>query len=92
MEKSSSTVLGIREEQLKSGQIVLAPNPVSSILNIATTDGRAIEEIILSDSHGRIIYEASDCSSIDISHLQDGIYFAKIKTSDGSHIQKIVKN
>jgi len=66
------------------------PNPVK---NIVTISGVAdIEAIEVTNINGkRVLNQISNASSIDMSGLQTGIYFAKITAAAGSKTVKLVK-
>ncbi|SCY71778.1 T9SS type A sorting domain-containing protein [Flavobacterium caeni] len=68
--------------------VLLAPNPVTDILNIQSQD--AIRLVSLTDVTGKIVLTASG-SSIDVAHLQKGVYFANIQTDSGSTVKKFIK-
>ncbi|MCL2168268.1 MAG: T9SS type A sorting domain-containing protein, partial [Lentimicrobiaceae bacterium] len=73
------------------------PNPTSGELRIESVDIR-VESVDIFDIYGRKLY-LSTCplvhlstATIDISHLQSGIYFMKVITDQGIVMKKIVKN
>jgi hypothetical protein len=68
------------------------PNPTNSIVNI--TSDFIIESIELYDIQGRILFtsmENNNQSILDISSKSKGIYFLKIKTENGSKVEKVIK-
>lgn len=76
---------------------VIYPNPVNNILNI---DGTAIKSIIITDVTGKtvlinyesILSQKHSKNEINISNLQNGVYFVKIQgVNDNTIIQKIIK-
>ena len=72
--------------------IVVSPNPTSSIINIKGNS--AIKLVELYDVQGRILAaktEDNTSINIDLSDKQNGIYFVKITTDNGSKVEKIVK-
>jgi len=74
--------------------IVVFPNPVNEVINIAAK-GTAIEKIIIVDMNGRIVKEAvfkgiSDIQ-MDLSELSKGIYMMSISSDKGSVVKKVVK-
>ena len=79
-------------EELNSS-LSIYPNPVSDRLYIETD--AVIEEVIVYDVFGRCkITETQshkDTKSIDISDLNNGIYFVKIRTAEGEIVKRIVK-
>jgi hypothetical protein len=72
--------------------ISVFPNPTNGNVNINSKFN--IKTIELYDIQGRIletVIENSNESIIDVSTRQNGIYFLKITTDEGSKVEKIVK-
>ena len=72
--------------------VAVAPNPTHSIVTI--TSKFNIKSIELFDVQGRILetsLEDDNTTKIDLSGKQNGIYFLKINTENGSKVEKIVK-
>ena len=84
---------GIEQLQIMNSGLRIYPNPTNSRLNIENGQFK-IENIEIYDIYGRNIVncQLSMDNSIDISHLTAGMYFIKIKTEQGTVIQKIIKN
>src|SRR5690554_8027201 len=72
--------------------ITLYPNPTADALVLATSDGIDISEVRLVDINGRLLevleFQLDKKVSIDVSHLANGIYFLRIRGSDGSLVTK----
>lgn len=62
----------------KDHDIVLYPNPASSILHIDNRTGQTISEITVYAINGTLVKTLSAVESIPVSDLQSGIYFVKI--------------
>jgi para-nitrobenzyl esterase len=78
-----------------STEVSLFPNPVSDVLNIRC--GADMREISLCDQTGRVVFTAPainrDNYEINTSHLPAGVYFARIRFSNGNNapvVRKIV--
>jgi len=75
--------------------ITLVPNPTTGELRVKSLELQ-IDEIEIYDICGKKISTHLTNSStnpcINISHLNSGIYFAKIKTEAGEIIKKVIKN
>ena len=85
----SNCALGIEtSSQLKN---VLYPNPVENIVTLKLNDEQ--NNIILTDILGQKLFEAVVKSNynIDMSVYKSGIYFLKVKNSQGSETIKIIK-
>lgn len=65
------------------------PNPVENQLFVET-DAR-VEEISVYDTYGRQL--TTDCGqqSINVSELNSGIYFVKVRTNDGEIVKRFIK-
>ena len=67
----------------------LYPNPTKDILKI---QGTSIKNITITNITGKIVV-ISKINEINISHLQNGIYFVKIENEGGKiFIEKVIKN
>lgn len=73
-------------------QVLIYPNPVSSIINIDLGDSIA-SEVILFDMNGRVMQTENivNSSGIEISNLANGMYLMQITTDKGVVSKKIVK-
>lgn len=88
---------GSNTNDFSNKEIVIAPNPVKSILHFQSL--YTIEQITIYDISGRMLLSNPNLQSfqnleglnIDISHLASGIYLVKIKTTEGETLKKIVK-
>ena len=73
------------------------PNPTTGELRIENGELR-IENVEIYDVYGRKLYLSthplvhSSTVNIDISHLQNGVYFVKIYTEAGVVTKKVIKN
>jgi Leucine-rich repeat (LRR) protein len=72
------------------GSISIYPNPSASLITINSQT--SIKNIQLYDAQGRILQSSIGTkNAIDISEKAKGVYFLKITTSQGSKIEKVVK-
>ena len=83
---------GIEEDGPSTGSetFVVWPNPTNGILHI---EADAIEKMEVYSLIGQCIMNAEKAESLDLSHLESGVYF--LKTSDGfgkMSVIKIIKN
>lgn len=93
-----TTSSGIHEP-FANNQLVIYPNPSSSIINIQFLEKNSfpveyhivnlLGEIVL---QGKLTFENSNKGNIDISNLTDGIYLIKLNNSKFFHSAKIIKN
>ena len=89
-------------EEIETGNISIYPNPTTGQLTIESPSLRGgttkqsseiIEKIEVCDISGRTVetWHAASLQTIDISHLSNGIYLLKVKTTEGETVRKIVK-
>jgi hypothetical protein len=72
--------------------ILVYPNPTKGTINV--TSNFNIKSIELYDIQGRIletVIENNNSLKLDISEKQNGIYFLKINSENGSKVEKIIK-
>lgn len=71
------------------------PNPANDLLSISSGNKVAFNHISLVDINGRLVkshtFNAVTEASINVSDLNAGIYFMKIKTAEGVLDKKIIK-
>ena len=83
--------LSIGEKHLDSS-VKIYPNPANDFVNIKASSN--INSIEMYDVQGRILMtglynEAS--ATLDLSRQSSGIYYLKIKTEEGSKVEKVIK-
>jgi len=96
-EKSPSNFEGVASKASRGSlydNITLHPNPTTGKLRIESGQMK-IENIEVYDAYSRNLLSSKSPMSqpvtIDISHLQAGIYFIKIATEAGKVVKKVVK-
>ena len=76
-----------------SQSLELYPNPTNGVLNF--NGNTLVEDIQVIDNHGKIVFEVNLNSfkgSLDLSHLNRGIYFVKASSNSGLIHKKIILN
>ncbi len=69
--------------------IAIFPNPVKSILNVASeTEVLALE---VYDNLGRLITKVSNQQSVKVEDFPKGVYYLKIRTKDKAYYEKFIK-
>ena len=64
------------------------PNPAQNMLHI---EGTGLTEVEVFNIMGQSVLNINDnIETVDISHLQNGIYFVRLKTNDGEKTVKLV--
>lgn len=75
-----------------SEHVVVYPNPATDSFTVKSDKNQTPEVIEIYSVAGKKLQQTNSVSSVDISHLQTGIYFARITFADGIlHTCKIVK-
>lgn len=74
---------------VKKHKLSIFPNPVKTILNIATESNIEIVEIY--DNLGRLISKYENKKSIQVEHFSKGTYYLKIKTPEKTYYEKFLK-
>jgi hypothetical protein len=72
------------EENVLSNALVY-PNPASDVVNIYLSNELMNTEVSIVDAMGRVVLNQSienDFVSLDVAHLEEGIYFLKISNGD----------
>lgn len=92
----TSSTVNIEENKGESKEVTLYPNPTEDKIFIKSEiNGKGSLEIM--NQFGQIIYSENFESfndfnnAIDISDFSTGIYFVEVKTSEGNHVQKLIK-
>lgn len=89
----STEITALATTNFMNNNIAIYPNPTSNSLSIKTDKPLdAIYEI--SDSNGKSLLNGSinNIIPINVSQLQNGLYFLTIKTTQGKTIYKFIKN
>lgn len=85
----SSELLSNPEFKLKN--ITIFPNPTTNTLFI-TSENLQIEQLSVFNPSGQKVMELEEVTTeIDVSSLQNGIYFLKLTSEEGTIIKKFVK-
>jgi hypothetical protein len=86
----NNNTLEIDELSSLDTKVILYPNPVQNELRISGK--KAIQSVSIVDLRGTVLIE-SHTNTLLVSQLPNGVYFAKVKTSDGGIlICRFIKN
>ncbi len=82
--------VGINPIFAKNNTQFVYPNPSTGLLNIVTQE--KIEQIIVYDLSGKLVYEKQNVSAsqFDFSFLNKGMYFGKVKTTNNLQSFKLI--
>ena len=84
---SFDAVIGLEEKIKKSAEVSIYPNPTNNVINVAIENG-FFEGAEILNMQGQIVLK-SDQERIDVSQLQNGIYFVRLVGHSDSY--KIIK-
>ena len=85
----NSTWTGI-EDLIADGGVVVYPNPTTGELNIATSRVNQVA-ITMYTLSGQIVLNEINQKTIDINHLESGVYFMHVHVGELTYIRKVVK-
>lgn len=74
---------------VKKNEVAIFPNPVKSILNVASESDVLLLEVY--DNLGRSITKVSSQRSVKVEDFPKGVYYLKIKTKDRVYYEKFIK-
>ena len=81
-------------DQFDVDQLQVYPNPTNGELTIKWTG--KLDKIEIRDAIGRLVYKLEnnlfDQQSVDINHVERGVYFVHLFHDDGIHVTEIVKH
>jgi hypothetical protein len=79
-------------DQLEESSIVLSPNPVTDQLNITLPEGKHIIEAEILNTLGQIVMSFKNIGTpLDVSELESGVYFLRLKGENANYLRQLVK-
>jgi len=88
------TSIGIWE--IASNEFNIYPNPVNSNFSIEPISNRQIQEIIIQDVNGSILYQRGNISSntltVEMDAFANGLYILELKSGNDAFYYKLIKN
>jgi hypothetical protein len=91
------TVLYTLKSNTDAKQLSVFPNPANEMLTIKLQN-RAIENCIITNALGQTVYNSANEMNahpqlqLNISNLKAGVYFVKVRSSNGSYTAKFIKS
>jgi uncharacterized repeat protein (TIGR01451 family) len=91
------TVVSTINRNDDNNQLKVFPNPANEVLNI-NLQNSMIENCIITNALGQIVHNsaneinANHKIQLNISNLSAGVYFVKVRTSNGSYNAKFIKS
>ena len=93
----SAFLIGLHTEQSlgtpnfnDSNTLIMYPNPVKDVLNFQSNNFTTIKAVKIYDLQGKLILESAN-ETINVSHITNGLYLAKISTEEGEVTKKFIK-
>ena len=77
---------------IETSNIKIYPNPSSSIIHISSQRNPLLSIEVFNLLGENILTRNTDLETVDISHLDTGIYLLKMYTERGATVKKIIKN
>jgi subtilisin-like proprotein convertase family protein len=91
---TAPTPTGINNNIL-SNDITIYPNPTNNIINVALGQNNTVNQLVLTDLQGKIIFEQSNINNnsikIDLANYSKGIYLLQVKGLNESKVFKVTK-
>ena len=82
----------VQNTELYDSQIKVFPNPTQSILNVALYSQLEADKLKVFNLTGQEVLQMDDLLTnqlqLDVAHLQNGMYFMQIHTTDGGVVHK----
>jgi len=91
------TVVSAINRNEDANQLNVFPNPANEVLNI-NLQNSAIQNCIITNALGQTVYSsaneinANHKIQLNISNLSAGVYFVKVRASNGSYNAKFIKS
>ena len=77
-------------DETDAENVMLYPNPVSSVLNIGGLNDFANLEVQVVNLQGQVVMSVVNSLEINVSDVEAGVYFIKINCDGQQYLQKIV--
>ncbi|RAR74150.1 T9SS type A sorting domain-containing protein [Flavobacterium aciduliphilum] len=85
----------MRNDEFFASNFSVTPNPASDVITIATKNNIPVESVQVLDMNGRVIKEMNatfeDATTMNISEINSGVYFVKVKSQIVVGTTKVVK-
>ncbi|WP_179334105.1 M1 family aminopeptidase [Winogradskyella costae] len=88
--KNNMSSLSTSDFDLKN-QIILYPNPASSVIHIVKPEHITIETIKIYNSLGQLVLQQNWTPQVDLNTLASGLLFVQIQTTDGVINKRVIK-
>ncbi|MEZ4874616.1 MAG: T9SS type A sorting domain-containing protein [Flavobacteriaceae bacterium] len=82
-------ILSLSTNDFSHTNVTLYPNPAGKLVNIECSD--PIQEVVVYSQLGQKVHSLGSSTQIDVSNLDNGLYFVEVRTSKGKGFQKFIK-
>lgn len=86
----NGTVLGVNQNDFDA-QVTLSPNPVKDILTVSVPTNVVVKSAAIYDLNGKLVQQANESTSINVSQLAVGNYLLKLTSDSGEVAKKFIK-
>lgn len=85
-------VVGVKENSLADGHLSIFPNPAQDFITIQQNLFLNPSEVVIYTQLGQEILRKEYSEKINIANLNDGVYYLKVKTQEGTIVKKFIKH
>lgn len=94
MKASTGVITSVKLLESESSIVTVFPNPGADVYTVSTTSGKVIDELIVTDALGKIIYSQKPDTvevQVDLNAYPAGVYQVKLKQGTVVTFRKIIK-
>lgn len=86
-------IVSVKElDAFSNSSFLIFPNPTNETINVKVDDNVMIKKMEVINQLGQVVIEKNLTTSVNVSHLADGIYIVKLSTNKGAMTSKFIKN
>jgi hypothetical protein len=86
----------LSNQPFSKSNFVVFPNPANDSITFVNNGTSSVSALIFTDVNGRIVKKITDENklnqTVSVADLTKGIYFLALKTSEGTFVEKLIKN
>jgi len=86
----------LSNQPFSKSNFVVFPNPANDSITLENNGTSSVSALIFTDVNGRIVKKITDENklnqTVSVADLTKGIYFLALKTSEGTFVEKLIKN
>ena len=81
-------------KEMKNNELSLYPNPASDIVNVSLSNGELINDIVIIDLSGKVVFSQSNInlsfSVINIDQFNAGVYILSVNGKNTKSTKKLI--